>query len=113
MTGLIILIIALCVLIAGLVLFNVFTSKRFKNTKKLDKINNAQIETVEDKKAKRPKKQEADKPNVSQKLEIEGLFNKKDEKKKGKTKCASCGSEVETYDGSGRCPYCGAKVVKK
>lgn len=81
----VILLIVLAVLVAILIVFNVLLNK---------------------KKVKKEKIQQAEN-------NLKGLFNKKNDGQKMEVTCSSCGSKVETYDGDGRCPYCGAKIVKK
>ena len=107
-----ILIAILVVLIAGLVMFNILTSKKRKAEKAGDLDANAKIKINDKNQIKESKVKQA-KVNTLEggKKVIKDLFNKKDEKKK--ITCPSCGVEVEVYDGSGRCPYCGAKFVKK
>ena len=127
MTGFVVFVIALFVLIAGLVSFNIFTSKKFKNKTKQNKeetgFNAEKAKGVKEEKTKdsdknmikgkNNKKEQLSLSGAEKNKTLQGLFNKKDDRKKKKTICEFCGSEVEVYDGSGRCPYCGAKFVKK
>ena len=132
MLALILLLAAMAVLIGGMVLFNILTKnklerpetqnsenekglKQEKQTQKAEQeIANAPAEESfesEQKEGEKPKK--AKKSAKVDDSKIKDLFVQKNKGRKKQIVCQSCGSTFDTYDGNGRCPYCGAKAVKK
>lgn len=114
MLAIIILVVVFCLLIGGMVAFNLLTKNKGEQEVSTPEVKKQKEEepkeTVENKQEEKPKRQRKTKVDNEK---IKDLFNKKDESKKKQIVCSSCGSSFEAYNGNGRCPYCGAKVIKK